>query len=458
MISPAATIAIKKAVSDPLLQSIRNYVWNIACLIRDGYGLSSAVDFVNHHFPKQTHYFQIENGLSTFGLKNHFLFPEEDRIAKFIFCNRKTDKSLEITNITEQDVQEISLCLEILGKARKSSKAVHDLPYSDFVQTLSEMEIFVDNSVQTGWNFSAGSTGIYRLQHASFLLQTEKARVLIDPHFVSENNAELNLQSLMMPHNFNELNINAVLISHSHSDHYDLPSLMMMPRETLMIVPKVPKASILAPQFARELRCLGFRNVVEMDWYSDPVIVEDIEIRAFPFYGEQPLRYEHPRHPMLRNWGNSYVFLTPNFSTWCLIDSGADADGSMVYVADEVKKKLGEVDVVLANLHEFFVGVKCSNPFYTTGGGEYWLSLTADQMARFPELCKHQITLGPKGVAEICAIVGAKTFLPYAHAWSNFSTIPDDEPHLLEKLHSESASLNRNLKIGNWRIGDFWHP
>ena len=64
----------------------------------------------------------------------------------------------------------------------------------------------------------------------------------------------------MMPHTFSELNINAVLISHSHSDHYDLPSLMMVPRDTLMVVPKVPRASILAPSFGRELRELGFQN------------------------------------------------------------------------------------------------------------------------------------------------------------------------------------------------------
>ena len=458
MISPDTTISVKRAVSDPVLESIRPYIWNIACSVRDGFGLASSIEFVNHNFPEQAQHFHIEDDLSTFGLKEHLLFPEQDRIAKFIFRNRKTDKLLEIKNLTEEDVCGIGNCLEVLSRITTNSTIVRGLPYSEFIETLKDSEVFVDNSSETAWNFASRAPGIFRLQHASFLLQTEKARVLIDPHFISENNSDIDPRSRMMPHHFTQLDIDAVLISHAHSDHYDLPSLMMIPRETLMIVPNVPRSSLLAPLFSKELRELGFRNVVEQDWYSAPIQVEDITIHAYPFYGEQPLRYEHPRHPMLRNWGNSYAFLTPDFSAWCLIDSGADADGSMVSVAEEIKTNLGSIDVVLSNLHDFFVGVTCSNPFYTTGAGEYWLSLTADQMARFPELCKQQITLGAKGVAEICAIVEAKTFLPYAHAWSNFGTIPDDEPYLLQKLCSQPVLANRNIQIESWRIGDFWRP
>jgi L-ascorbate metabolism protein UlaG (beta-lactamase superfamily) len=458
LISPDTTISVKRAVSDPMLESIRLYIWNIACGVRDGFGLSSSIKFVNHNFSEQAEHFHIQDDLSTFGLKEHLLFPLEDRIDKFIFRNRKSDKILEIKNLTQEDVCGIGNCLEAISGITTKSAVVRSLPYPEFIETLKDIEVFVDSSSKSAWNFTSHSPGIFRLQHASFLLQTEKARVLIDPHFVSENNYDVDLQSRMMPQNFTGLNINAVLISHAHSDHYDLPSLMMIPRDTLMIVPNVPRSSLLAPVFSKELHELGFRNVVEQDWYSAPIKVEDIEIHAFPFYGEQPLRYEHPRHLMLRNWGNSYAFLTPDFSAWCLIDSGADADGSMVNVAEEIKTNLGSIDVVLSNLHEFFIGVTCSNPFYTTGGGEYWLSLTADQMSRFPELCKQQITLGPKGVAEICAIVEAKTFLPYAHAWSNFRTIPNDEPCLLQKLYSQPILANRKVQIENWRIGDFWRP
>jgi L-ascorbate metabolism protein UlaG (beta-lactamase superfamily) len=437
-----------------MLESIRPYIWNIACGVRDGFGLASSLEFVNNNFPQQAQFFQQE--LSNFGLQEQLLFPEEDRIAKFIFRNRKTNKILEIKNLDKDDVCGIGNCLEALSQTKTNSDLVHNFPYSELIETLREIEVFVDESSETAWNFPSRTPGIFRLQHASFLLQTKLARVLIDPHFVSENNFDVDVRSRMMPQNFTQLNINAVLISHAHSDHYDLPSLMMIPRDTLMIVPNVPRSSLLAPVFSKELRELGFRNVVEQNWYSAPIQVEDIQIHAFPFYGEQPLRDEHPRHPMLRNWGNSNAFLTPDFSAWCLIDSGADADGSMLNVAEEIKTKLGNIDVVLSNLHDFFVGVTRSNPFYTTGAGEYWLSLTADQIARFPELCKQQITLGAKGVAEICRIVEAKTFLPYAHAWSNFGTVPDDEPRLLKKLSSQPTVADGKVQVENWRIGDFW--
>jgi L-ascorbate metabolism protein UlaG (beta-lactamase superfamily) len=346
----------------------------------------------------------------------------------------------------------------VLSRTNKNSNAISNLPYPELTEALSGIEVFTDQAAASDWKISSQLPGIFRLQHASFLLQTKKAKVLIDPHFVSGYSHELPTGSLMLPHNFTELNLTAVLITHSHSDHYDLPSLMMLPRDIFMIVPKVPKASILAPRFEEELRALGFQNVVEADWYSDPVKVEDIEIRAFPFYGEQPLRHEFPRHPLLRNWGNSYTFQTPDFSAWCLIDSGADASGSMVDVAEEVKKRIGPVEVVLSNLHEFFIGVGRSNPFYTTGGGEYWLSLTADQIGRFPELCKDMITLGPKGVAEVCAIVNAKTFLPYSHLWSAIGAVPFDEPQLLNKFLSEPMVINKSVDVKDWRIGDFWKP
>ena len=168
----------------------------------DGFGLASSIEFVNRNFPEQTQYFQIEGDLSTFGLKEKLLFPEEDPIAKFIFHNRKTGKVLEIKSLDEEQVQEISVCLEVLSKHTSNSNAVNSLPYPELIKGLTDIEVFVDYASPTDWNFSSRSSGIFRLHHASFLLQTEKARVLIDPHFVSNTNAELNSESLMMPHSF----------------------------------------------------------------------------------------------------------------------------------------------------------------------------------------------------------------------------------------------------------------
>lgn len=458
MISADATIAIERSETDPLLASIRPFVSKTAAGIRSGLKLSAAVDLAGREYPDVCRHFLIEGDLSTFGLKHHLLFPEEDRVNRFVFRNRRTGQTLQINNVTPEEVRGIGNTLEVLARKDIPEQLLPKVTYPELAAALKQVEVFVDQTSTTDWELPAGCGGIFRLQHASFLLQSKKARVLVDPHFVSVYSIELQPRSFMLPHDFNQLNVDAIVITHSHTDHYDIPSLMMMPRNTLMIVPRVSGDSILSLRFGDELRAIGFRNVVEQDWYSEPIRVEDIEVSAVPFYGEQPLRYEHPRDRLLRNWGNSYVFRTPEFSSWCLIDSGSDASGSMIDVADTVKNQFGSIDVVLSNLHEFFVGVGWGNPFYTTGGGEYWLSLTADQIVRFPEMGRDMITLGPKGVAEICATVKARTFLPYAHLWSDVGTAPLDEPFMLQTLRTQPAIARSPIDIQSWRIGDLWHP
>lgn len=458
MISADATIAIRRAETDPLIASLRPFISRLAAGVRAGLKISAAVELAGREFPDLCRHFLIERDLSTFGLKPHLLFPEDDRINRFLFRNRRTGQTVEINDVTQEEVQGIGNTLEALSRPEIPEKLLRTVPYPELVKALSHVQVLVEQTSTTDWKIPSGCSGIVRLQHASFVLQTKGARVLVDPHFVSGYSSQLQPRSFMLPHDFNHLNLNAIVISHSHSDHYDVPSLMMMPRDTLVIVPKVTGDSILSPRFGNELRAIGFRNVVEQEWYSGPIRVEDIEIWAFPFYGEQPLRYEHPRDRLLRNWGNSYVFRTTEFSTWCLIDSGADASGSMIDVAETVRNQFGSIDVVLSNLHEFLVGVGSGNPFYTTGGGEYWLSLTADQILRLPQMRQDMITLGTKGVAEICAIVKARTFLPYAHLWSDVGTVPVNEPDMLQALHAEPALANSPIHIEDWRIGDMWRP
>src|SRR5689334_9769411 len=64
----------------------------------------------------------------------------------------------------------------------------------------------------------------------------------------------------------------AVLISHGHLDHLDLPSLMRFPRETLVVVPQG-----LGLVVARK----GFRNVTEVVAGSE-LEVGAVTVRATP--------------------------------------------------------------------------------------------------------------------------------------------------------------------------------
>lgn len=455
MISSKTIIQTERKISERLISTLRPFISNFAGEIRSGLGIKEAIDKATCLFPDAAEFFELDP--ENFGLKSDLLFPKNNRIDRLIFKNRISTKTISVNDLTDQEVRDIAETILLLDQSNSKQDVIRQIPYKKLIHALFDAEMFAEDFVETDWQLEPQEIGITRLQHSSFLLKTSNARVIIDPHFVSGYSSHLTDASMMMSQKFRNL-IDAVLITHSHTDHYHVPSLMMLPRDISIIVPRVHEETILSPDFARELRTIGFQNVIELDWYSEPVLIGDIEISAMPFYGEQPLRYEHPRDKRLRNCGNSYLFRTPYYSAFCLIDSGSDADGSMIEVAESIKQRFGRVDVILSNLQKFYVGVGVGNPFYVTGNGLYWLSLTPDQIARFPEMSEDLLTLGPGGVAEICRITNAKIFLPYSHLWWEIRTAPPREASMLKALSVAPAMSESKTEIRNWRIGDSWVP
>ncbi len=287
---------------------------------------------------------------------------------------------------------------------------------------------------------------LYRLQHASLLYLSETTGILVDPHLHSAYEPLLkdNISRFDL-----EGKVNCILISHSHLDHWSLSTLMMFDKRTPIVVPKVPQASILCDNLQLTLQRVGFENVIAVDWYSSPIVIADVEISVLPFYGEQPLVYEQPFHPHLRNWGNTYVIKTNDYTSWFLIDSGNDAQGKMAEVATYVKDKFGKIDFLLSNLRIFTPHY----PFYITGG-HYWLSLSPQQMKKFPQMQHHQLTLGAKGVAEIAQIVNPRYYLPYAHWWSELGTTTEAEKLEVLQLQRALQEFKCTTEIVPWSIGD----
>ena len=93
-----------------------------------------------------------------------------------------------------------------------------------------------------------------------------------------------------------------------------------------------------------------------------------------------------------------------------------------------------------------------STPQYIAGG-HYWLSLTPDQIRRFASMSNDVITLGPRGVAEICHIVRARGF-PVCPLVGRHRRDAEHERLLMELLHARLAEFGAATATEPWRIGD----
>jgi N-acyl-phosphatidylethanolamine-hydrolysing phospholipase D len=115
------------------------------------------------------------------------------------------------------------------------------------------------------------------LGHASFLLQGGGVCLLIDPIF-SEICAPLPLPSLRRkvppPCELGDLpTIDAVLLTHGHYDHLDLPTLKRLGKATPMII---------ASGHAAWLKRRGFTGVSQLAWHESTEIFPGIRVTATP--------------------------------------------------------------------------------------------------------------------------------------------------------------------------------
>ena len=400
---------------------------------------------------------QVEN---SFSLKKQFLLIENNPLIALLFNNTKYPPFLgkhgvEILEDTAI-LPEIRKLFHLCGESKYT--------YQEICQQISERGIVLldkwikckivqDQPPQRNINYH-NWPGVIRLQHASLLYRSNTTGVLVDPHlhsnyglpFLKEDMTRAKLQGL----------VDAILISHSHYDHWHYPTLMMFPADIPIIVPKVPQGTITCEDMEARLKSLGFENVIAVDWYAEPITVGDIDIHVLPFYGEQPLvpEYDQPKYPELRNWGNTYLLRTEHYTSWFLIDAGTEPAGSMLEVAEYVKQKF-DVDHIISNFQPLsynsigtdlsswgidIVGNLLSNPQI--------FAVTNKQEGEYIS------TLGPKGVAAISAIVGAKSCLPYAHSWAELGTYTTQDEMLIKETQEELKKIGSSTKVIPWRIGE----
>jgi L-ascorbate metabolism protein UlaG (beta-lactamase superfamily) len=137
--------------------------------------------------------------------------------------------------------------------------------------------------------------GVTFIGHASFLLQVGGLNFLVDPVFA---------YWLILVHRLRKPGvriqdlppIDAVLLTHAHMDHLNLPSLRKIIRHTRRITGKAPIAII--PERVEDLVAgLGFSDVRSLDWWQS-TSVGGVEITMTPaqHWGARVIRDVHRRY------------------------------------------------------------------------------------------------------------------------------------------------------------------
>ncbi|PRQ05838.1 putative Rieske 2Fe-2S iron-sulfur protein [Enhygromyxa salina] len=113
------------------------------------------------------------------------------------------------------------------------------------------------------------------LGHANLLIRTDGGAVLFDPLFHDEHHEgvydvypprRVDIQALP--------DFDVVVLSHAHADHFDLPSISLLPRRIPVLVPA-------DPDMIACLRGLGFAQVVPVE-DLEPVTIGELELVPTP--------------------------------------------------------------------------------------------------------------------------------------------------------------------------------
>ncbi|MDB6083138.1 MAG: metallo-beta-lactamase family protein [Gammaproteobacteria bacterium] len=300
--------------------------------------------------------------------------------------------------------------------------------------------------------------GIYRREHASILISSGTTTVIFDPQTLS---GEWTTAHGRSPHDRSPCT-DAVIITHSHGDHWHLPSVLKHCHAgTRVIVPQVPRRNLLTQEdLAQSLTLAGQKHDV-LGWGSR-ITIGDLEIEALPFFGEQPTRTRAPPPEGVRNWGNCYRVNGPHFSALVLADSGGDPMGEMRDVIAASVASDGGVDVLLSCCESFPEGINEGLPDYvlTLPFETLRVMFTERQEGRW-----HSMTAGVGGVADLCAVARARFYLPYAHGFAGLGVDPGatgapgyGEGLILHALRGALVRAGAPTEVVSWSPGDHFAP
>ncbi|MGW4201963.1 MBL fold metallo-hydrolase [Streptomyces sp. NPDC004726] len=209
-------------------------------------------------------------------------------------------------------------------------------PARDLWEALSELQCFAAPREPTRTRGAATFVG-----HATVLLSSPRTKILIDPFLMPRDER---FPAGYQPLTHGDLAPDAILVTHSHMDHFHVDSLLRLGRDTPVLVPEVARESSLAVDMAYRLAELGFTAVRTLGWNQETVI-GDFRVIALPMYGEQPTS-DAPLPPDIRNTGNTYLIEGEGRRYAFVADAGRDHLGDVRSLATAAYERYGPLDVL----------------------------------------------------------------------------------------------------------------
>jgi hypothetical protein len=227
--------------------------------------------------------------------------------------------------------------------------------------------------------------GMIHIGHAGVFIN-HSSPVLIDPVF----------NAYLSPHSVGE--VEAIFYTHSHSDHFDLQSILSFDRGTPIYVPR-QSGQPFEPNMVALLSAFGFTSVKQVTAGERIVLSDQSYMDVLPFYGESRELVGFPGQCFLYSGHDRRVFFHA--------DASPDKEWNSILNCKDLKEKIqadGPVDTVFGTWWQKRVFQLQLSPlillktFHSTD----WLSVV--------ENCDCSIDF----TCELLKLTGAKTFVTYA--------------------------------------------
>ncbi|MCA9670268.1 MAG: MBL fold metallo-hydrolase [Myxococcales bacterium] len=223
---------------------------------------------------------------------------------------------------------------EVAAAVRGSAAAVR------VFRCLSRAELFAVD--ETAGFDRAALPELLFVSHSCLFVRGERASVIFDPAILSSTEA---LASAGRRPYALIGQADAVFVTHNHWDHLSCETMLRIPRQTPIYVPRLSEPSLANPPMRVVLEAFGFTNVREAaPW--DEVTVGDIDVLIVPFFGE-------PFGVGSRFDGFTYHVEVSGHALYGTVDAWRDEAGDMDPVIEALRQRK-RVDTLLfgaSNMH-----------------------------------------------------------------------------------------------------------